>query len=35
MKKAASIASMFHAGFLPDLLFNLEDRGDMLLRNVS
>jgi hypothetical protein len=35
MKKAALLATGFHAGFLLGLFFDPEDGGDMFLRNVS
>jgi hypothetical protein len=33
-KKPALIATCFHAGFLPGIFFDLEDGGNMFLRNV-
>jgi hypothetical protein len=34
-KKLTFLATCFHAGFLPTLILNPEDRGEMYLRNVS
>jgi hypothetical protein len=34
-RAASSTCHLFHTGFLPGLLFNPTDRGDMFLRNVS